>query len=140
MLLSGHHARNRFTSRMTLAPRFLVKLIASYRMRQLQKRLRWAEAGPAHQRRIFGTLMSAHAQTEFGRLHGLGPRTTYPEYRTQVPLRTPVEFSGWIERMAAGAADVLWPGHCRFFVYTAGTVDGTPKPLPATPAMLAHYR
>lgn len=125
---------------MTLAPRFLVKLLASYRMRHLQKRLRAADAGPAHQRRAFGTLMAAHAHTEFGRLHGLGPQTTYAGYRTQVPLRPPAEFSGWVERMAAGAADVLWPGRCRFFVYTAGTVDGTPKPLPATPAMLAHYR
>lgn len=127
-------------SAMTLAPRFLVKLLASQRMRRLQRKLRAAGAGRAPQQRAFAALMAAHAGTEFGRLHGLGPRTRYAEYRTQVPLRAPAEFGGWIERMAAGAPDVLWPGRCRFFVYTAGTVDGTPKPLPATPAMLAHFR
>lgn len=126
---------------MTLAPRFLVKLIASHRMRELSGRWRGGKQHAiAAQQAAYAKLVAAHAHTEFGRQHGLSARTPYAEFRTQVPLRAPGEFSGWIERMAAGAADVLWPGRCRFFVYTAGTVEGSPRPLPATPAMLTHYR
>lgn len=124
---------------MTLAPRFLIRLLASRRMGAVQRRLRTLDIEAA-QRRAYSTLLAAQANTEFGREHGLTARTSYAEFRAQVPLRTTAEFGKWVQRMAGGTPNVLWPGQCRFFVYTAGTVEGTPRPLPATPPMLTHYR
>lgn len=125
---------------MTLAPRFLVEFLASYRMKRLRQRLKMQGNGAAGQQAAFRNLMARQEKTIFGRQHGLTATTRYEEFRTQVPLRTTAEFRGWTERMAAGEADVLWPGRCRLFAYTAGTVDGTPKMLPATGDMLVHFR
>lgn len=125
---------------MTLAPRFLIDLIARYRVNRLRQRLRHQGNGVAAQHAVLPALLARFERTDFGRQHGLTARTTPEEFRARVPLRPTAEFRAWTERMAAGEADVLWPGRCRFFAYTAGTVDGAPKMMPVTPDMVGHFR
>ncbi len=125
---------------MTLAPRFLVNFLANYRVRRLRSRLKAKESGTRQQQATLLSLLSHQENTAFGKEHKFAAIKNYDDFRTHVPLRTSAEFRSWVERMAAGEADVLWPGRCRFFVYTAGTVAGTPKLLPATANMLRHFR
>jgi hypothetical protein len=125
---------------MTLAPPPLVRLVARRRQRRLEARLRAAGDGRAAQRAAYRALVARFAATEIGRSHQVGPALGYADFRTRVPLRAAGDFHAFATRMAGGAADVLWPGTCDRFVYTAGTVDGTPRMLPATPEFRAHLR
>jgi hypothetical protein len=125
---------------MTIAPRPLVNFLAGLRARRLRARLQAPGDGIAQQRATFQALLARFERTEFGRQHGLRARGGYEEFRTRVPLRPSADFHVFAERMAGGATDVLWPGRCTHFVYTAGTVDGTPKMLPVTADMLGHFR
>lgn len=125
---------------MTLAPPPLVRLVARRRVRRLEARLRAAGDGRAAQRAAYRALVTRFAGTEIGRLHQVGPALGYDDFRTRVPLRAAGDFHAFATRMAGGAADVLWPGTCDHFVYTAGTVDGTPRMLPATAEFRAHVR
>lgn len=125
---------------MTIVPRSLVDFITRLRVRRLRRRLATQGGGGAGQEAAFRARVTALAPTELGRLHRLNARMGYEEFRTRVPVRTTAEFRLFAERMAGGAADVLGPGRCSLFVYTAGTVDGTPHMLPVPPEMLAHFR
>lgn len=125
---------------MTIAPRPLVNFLAGLRTRRLRARLQAQGNGAEPQRLWLRALLARLEKTELGRQHGLTARTSYDDFRARVPLRTPAEFRAFTERMAGGANDVLWPGRCTHFVYTAGTVDGTPKMLPVTAPMFRHFR
>lgn len=125
---------------MTLAPRFLVDFLARHRAKRLRQRLARQGDGGVEQAAAFRALLARLERTAFGRQHGIQAKMPLAEFREKVPLRTPAEFRTWTERMAGGETDVLWPGRCRLFLYTAGTVDGTPKLLPATADLLLHFR
>ncbi|MBA4136304.1 MAG: hypothetical protein C0518_03190 [Opitutus sp.] len=125
---------------MTIAPRRLVNFLAGLRTHRLRARLHAQGNGTEQQRAAFRVLLTRFEKTEFGRQHGLHARSSYDEFRARVPLRTSAEFRAFTERMAGGATNVLWPGRCTHFVYTAGTVDGTPKMLPVTADMFRHLR
>lgn len=125
---------------MGIVARPLVEFVAGLRTRRLRARLHAQGNGVAQQTATLRTLLGQFEKTEFGRQHSLGARTSYDVFRQAVPLRASADFREWTQRMAGGAADVLWPGRCARFVYTAGTVDGTPKMLPVTPAMTRHFR
>jgi hypothetical protein len=125
---------------MPKAPRMLIDFVARHRTHRLREQLRKQGDGTAAQRTLLRQWLARAAATEFGRQHGLSATLTPEQFRTRVPLRRSAEFRPWIERMAAGNTDVLWPGRCRLFVYTAGTVDGTQTFLPATTDLLLHFR
>src|SRR5205085_3839088 len=65
---------------------------------------------------------------------------SYTSFQKRVPLHTYGQLSASIERMRRGEADVLWPGKCPFYAVTSGTTTGTPKSIPVTFEMLAHFR
>lgn len=125
---------------MTIVPRSLVDLLVRLRSRRLRRRLQAQGTGADGQAAAFRARVTALANTEIGRTHRVEARMSYDEFRSRVPLRTTEDFRAFAERMAGGAPDVLVPGRCVLFVYTAGTVDGTPRMLPVPPAMVAHFR
>ena len=61
------------------------------------------------------------AATEFGRRHDLRSVRTYSDFRDRVPLRTYADFEPDLQRMRAGARDILWPGLIRYFGNSSGT-------------------
>jgi GH3 auxin-responsive promoter len=125
---------------MTLAPRFLVNFWAGYRVSRFVRQLKALGRGIEAQRTTFARLMAQLAGTEFGRNHGLAADTSYEQFRANVPPRNYAYFQPFVQRMAAGEADVLSPGRCHFFVETAGTTTDRPRLLPVPEAMLKHYR
>lgn len=125
---------------MTLAPDFLVKFLANYRVARLRRRLQSPQHAALAQATAFRQLTDGIARTEYGRQHGVTATMPYDSFRTHVPVRATRDFRAWTERMAGGEADVLWPGRCRTFAYTTGTVSGRPQPLPVTGDMLGHFR
>ncbi len=125
---------------MTLAPRFLVNFWAGLCVAQFSRRLKSLGRGTAAQKKAFATLMAQFAGTEFGRNHSLSAATTYAQFRDRVPPRTYDYFAPLVARMVAGQPGVLAPGHCHFFVETAGTTAGRPKLLPVPEPMFAHFR
>jgi hypothetical protein len=124
---------------MTLAPRFLVNFWAGLLVARFARRLKSADYDAHAQHAAFARLISQAAHTSFGRSYAITPRTTYPEFRESVPLRSYAWFESHLERMIAGEPDVLVPGKCPLFVQTAGTT-GKPKLLPAPEGMLVHFR
>ena len=125
---------------MTLAPRFLVEFLAGYRARRFVRRLKAQGLGLAAQKAAFKQLMAQFDGTEFGQQHSLRASTTYEQFRDSVPPRTYDYFQPLVQRMTTGAAGVLLPGTCHFFVETAGTMGRKPKLIPVPDSMLQQYR
>lgn len=127
-------------SRMLSPTRSLLTVGASYlTARTLHKLRDGADAVPA-QERAFATLRAQLARTRYGECHRITDKLDYDRFQSQVPLQTYEGFMPFIERMKAGEADVLWPGHCNFYAVSSGTTAGRTKYLPVTAAMLEHFR
>lgn len=125
---------------MTLAPRILVSFWAGLRAARLKRELKSEVGAVAAQEAAFRRILTQMAGTELGRQQGLDPAMDYETFQQGQPLVEHRHFEGFIERMVRGEADVTWPGRCRLFVETSGTTTGTPRRLPVTDEMLAHYR
>ncbi len=104
---------------------------------------RWQTTAGAEavQRSELRNLLLAASRTEFGRQHDFGAIRSYEEYRDRVAVASYPDFRPRVERMVAGEANVLWPGHCKRFAQSSGTSDGKSKYIPITNASLRrnHY-
>lgn len=80
-------------------------------------------------------ILARHANSEFGRRHGFRALARAPDAETAWQSAVPVSgyeaFRADIDRIAGGAADVLFPGRPRMLVSTSGTT-GDPKLFPVT--------
>lgn len=80
--------------------------------------------------------LSPNADTAFGHQHRFAQLSTLTDYRQAVPIRTYTELAPWIERSAAGEANVLTHESPLRFWKTTGTTS-EPKKVPVTPAAAA---
>jgi hypothetical protein len=103
-------------------------------------KLRQKRAAAGQQERTFATLSAALAATSHWRQAGVERGMSYETFRTRVPLQRYEELAPEIARMVAGEKDVLWPGACALFAWTAGTSTGEPRLIPMTDALLRHVR
>ena len=125
---------------MTLAPRIFVNFLAGLRTARFSKQIKQTGNGLVAQQTIFSRLLASLSRSQLGQRQGLHAGFDYDSFRQSQPLVEHAHYEPFIAAMAGGEADVLWPGRCPFFVKTAGTITGTPRLLPITSEMLAHYR
>jgi hypothetical protein len=86
----------------------------------------------------FKTLVKRGASTQFGRDHGLKPTMDYEQFKASVPLTDYEGLNGYVSRIIAGEANVLWPGLPLYFAKTSGTTSGT-KFIPITRDSLPYH-
>ncbi len=89
------------------------------------------------QARVLQKLLAGGRHTAFGRDHRLGDVSDHASLVEAVPLRDYEGIRPYIERTAAGEADVLWPGRPLYLCKTSGTTSGA-KYIPITKASLAN--
>src|ERR1700748_274633 len=75
------------------------------------------------------------ANTDFGKEHGFSSVKNYLDFKAAVPLRDYEQLKNYIERIASGKHDVLWPGQPAYFCTSSGTTSGT-KYIPLTKEQL----
>jgi hypothetical protein len=125
---------------MPIRPKFLHVLGLGLRTAGVEWRLRRRGNGRAEQDSAFAALLTRLAAASHWRGLGLEPRMGYAAFQSRIPLQTHAEIAPAVARMAAGEADVLWPGTCRLFARTAGISDGSRRLVPVTEELLAHFQ
>ena len=88
------------------------------------------------QRRILQYLVNKAKDTDFGREHDFASIRTHDDFKPRVPLCTYEDLKPYVERIAQGQRNVLWPGRPAYFAKTSGTTSGT-KYIPLTAEGLA---
>lgn len=103
-------------------------------------RLRAAWAAPeAAQRAALAELLRANAGTAFGREHGFADIDDVATFRRRVPIRDHDGHRRWIDRVAAGEANVLTADPVLCLEETSGATSAA-KLIPYTQALLDDFR
>ena len=85
----------------------------------------------AIQQRILKRLIKKATPTQFGREHDFAGIKSYSDFRVAVPIRDYEGIRHYIEMIAKGKEDVMWPGRPLYFCKSSGTTSGT-KYIPLT--------
>ncbi|MGF1534574.1 MAG: GH3 auxin-responsive promoter family protein [Bernardetiaceae bacterium] len=113
----------------------LARPLAAYIVGQQQ---RWIKQSSQIQRQTLQSLLQKAQHTQFGKDHGFADIKDHRDFCQQVPLRDYEALRPYMERLVAGAADVLWPGRPAYFAKTSGTTSGT-KYIPLTRDSLPNH-
>ena len=89
------------------------------------------------QRDVLSRLLKKASRTVYGREHSMDRILDYEAYRGNVPVVTYDDLRPYIERIASGEKDVLYPGRPAYFAKTSGTTSGS-KYIPLTSCGLRH--
>ena len=91
-----------------------------------------------HQEKILKSIISVAAETEFGKEHNLREISSYEDFTKVVDITDYESYRSYIDRIAAGVKDVLWPGSPIFFAKTSGTTSGV-KYIPITKQSIHNH-
>lgn len=89
-----------------------------------KKIIREAENAVSFQEKILKSITADAAQTRFGKEHYFGNIHSYNNFVENVPLTDYENIKPYIEQIASGVENVLWPGLPIFFAKTSGTTSG----------------
>lgn len=105
-----------------------------------ETRLRSALADPeAAQEEVLRDILQVNRDTEVGRRFDFASIGDLHTFRSRVPvIGSYAEMGDSVERMMAGARDVLFEGHATFFGRTSGTT-GAPKHIAFNPRVRHEY-
>ena len=119
-----------------------IKAIAAVPFSKIVKRSieKWASRPITTQEKVFKTLISKAAQTNFGKAHGFDKIVSYEDFASKVPVRDYEGLKPYIDKMVEGQSNVLWPGRPLYYAKTSGTTSGA-KYIPITKeSMPTHIR
>ena len=123
---------------MPVLPKPFFVLRASWHTARVARRLSRPDTAGRSQQLALSELLKNIALTAYGRDFGIDPAMSYDQFRARVPLRNHEQLDPYFRRIKRGEPSVLWPGHCHFYVESAGTT-GKAKWLPVTEAFLTHF-
>jgi len=108
---------------------------------QLRRFLTACMHGRQTQRELLRRLIERHADTRFGRDHGLAAVRDYDDFRRAVPVGDYDSLADYHRAVYHGDPGALFPPDSPplMFALTSGTA-GEPKRIPVTAESLAHYR
>ena len=113
----------------------IAELVFLPRQKELE---RYDHEGVEMQHRVLRRLISRGRASEYGRNHLLGNTFSYEDFTRNVPINTYEELKQDIDRMRHGEADVLWPGHVKWFAKSSGTTNDKSKFIPVSHEGLHH--
>lgn len=94
--------------------------------------------GVYYQERILTDLLRKAQHTQFGREHAFKEIKTVKDFQKRVPIRDYEGIKPYIERIAQGQKDVLWPAQPLYFAKTSGTTSGI-KYIPISKQSIHHH-
>ena len=107
---------------------FAAKLYAAKIYNQINT---WASNPIETQQRVFQSLISQAAATQFGIDHDFKNIHTHQDFVERVPVRDYEDLKPYVEKVVAGEDDILWKGKPLYFAKTSGTTSGA-KYIPIT--------
>lgn len=111
------------------------KIFAKIIVKRINK---WAKNPIESQKKVFDKLLLDAKDTSFGKDHGFSQISSFESFAKQVPIRDYEALKGYVDRVVAGEADVLWPGKPLYFAKTSGTTSGA-KYIPLTKASMPSH-
>ena len=96
-----------------------------------KKTAKWVNNPLETQDAVFQELVHTARNTLFGKEHNFEKIQDHADFVKNVPIRDYEELKGYVEKVVAGDADVLWPGKPIYFAKTSGTTSGA-KYIPIT--------
>ena len=113
----------------------LSKPIAAWAVKQQRH---GSEKPAATQQQVLKQLIHRAQNTLFGRAHRFNTIQNYADFKALVPVRDYEGLAPYINKIKAGAANVLWPGKPLYLAKTSGTTSGT-KYIPITQDSMPHH-
>lgn len=111
----------------------LVNSFLSWRMKKRFHQLELFKKYPQEvQAEVLQNLLSAAAQTEWGRRYDFKSIDSEEEFRQRVPLSRYEELEPDIQRLRRGEGNIFWPGEIKWFAKSSGTTNAKSKFLPVS--------
>ena len=115
--------------------RSIINGVAGYTRRRIESE---SHRSAQHQKEILHHLIQRGATTAFGKEHGFSSIKTHKDFKTHMPVHDYEDFRFYIEKIAQGEHDVLWPGRPLYFAKTSGTTSGV-KYIPITKDSIPNH-
>lgn len=100
---------------------FFGLLYARYMVKKIHKD---AAQSVQNQHKTRKDLISKAKNTQFGKDHYFSAIETYEDFKNQIPLGDYENLRSYIDQVAAGKENILWPGIPLYFAKTSGTTSG----------------
>lgn len=113
----------------------IIHRVASWYLGRRLQRIDFFRQHPDEaQKRLFQSLCSRAAHTQWGKKYGFAEGISPAQFRERVPVSSYEQLYPWIERAMKGEPDVLWPGRTFWFSKSSGTTNDRSKYIPMTEA------